>query len=303
MSKLKHDRRRLGLETLEGRLMLDGNVTVQVVWGNLSIVGDRLDNAVEVHPAEIEGSYVIAGLPTGAATDGTATRPTLINGSQEPLTVRGVTGDVRVDLRAGNDSILFGYPPGLDVLERPLSVPNNLSINDSGGADQITLRSLAVGKDLRITTLGGNDWISTLGGMVGGNDRIEIVGGKVGGNARIVTGAGDDTVALTGLRVAGDLGVSTSLGNDRVTLVNVDVTGDATITTSLGNDEVAIQAQIGGDLVVNAGFQVFRVQPTTTDAAIVALADADSVSATQTTVGGNVKFSTASGDDKVAVDC
>jgi len=73
--------RRLGAEPLESRRLLAGNVSVNVAFGTLFIIGDNADNWVSVSGTGTSGQFVVQGLDDshGAATsinhtpDGTKT--------------------------------------------------------------------------------------------------------------------------------------------------------------------------------------------------------------------------------------
>jgi hypothetical protein len=71
-----------------------GNVTAVVTNGNLEVRGDSAGNAISIVLGTEPDTLEIGGF------DGTTT----VNGGLEAIVVTGVTGDLRVSLRAGTIS-------------------------------------------------------------------------------------------------------------------------------------------------------------------------------------------------------
>src|SRR4051812_41895446 len=87
--------RTLGVERLEGRAMLAGNVTAFVDGGgNLIVRGDNNDNAVLVQQTAT-GQYSVTGVDfADSGVSGFRSGPTNINGSANgTVFLSGVTGD------------------------------------------------------------------------------------------------------------------------------------------------------------------------------------------------------------------
>ena len=61
MSFFKSTGRRPGIETLEAKQLLAGDVLVGVVGGNLIITGDEMDNNISVESGAVPGQYLIHG--------------------------------------------------------------------------------------------------------------------------------------------------------------------------------------------------------------------------------------------------
>ena len=122
-SKIGSFRRKIFLETLEPRAMLAGNVNVFVSGGSLFVQGDANDNAVLIQQ-EGNGTYSVTGLDfntLGVTGLGFAGGPTSINGddSGEAAIFSGVTNDINVDLKGGNDGLGIGNDiEALDGLAR-----------------------------------------------------------------------------------------------------------------------------------------------------------------------------------------
>ena len=104
----------LGLERLERRLLLSGNVTVEVVDGNLVITGDDQDNSIDIDQA---------GLPEGQFRILRGDLDTTINGIPGPVTAFNVTKDVKIRMGDGNDEV--------DIVD--VSVPRHLVFDGAEG--------------------------------------------------------------------------------------------------------------------------------------------------------------------------
>ncbi|MCA9238955.1 MAG: hypothetical protein KDA37_02095, partial [Planctomycetales bacterium] len=90
-------------ETLEQKQLLAGDVTYEVVNGNLHLLGDAESNEIVITAGDIEGSYLVQGLngTTISPADGG-------DGSAAPVSgfvVEGVTRNVRIDLGDGDDTV------------------------------------------------------------------------------------------------------------------------------------------------------------------------------------------------------
>ena len=168
-------RRQLGVENLELRALLAGDVSVNVVDGNLIIRGDEADNSISIAAGAEAGAYVITGLATAGGD-------TTINGGPDTIfNATGVTGDIDVRLRDGDDVLAMG---ALDVAE-------DLKIGMGDGGDTVTLTTgLTVAGELSIKTDGGDDTITATGVSAA--------------SAQVNAGSGDDTVSLTDWLVEGE---------------------------------------------------------------------------------------------------
>jgi hypothetical protein len=100
-----------GFESLESRHMLAGNVTAQIVNGDLIITGDSADNAILVssfgHPMEVTGRNDAGGNPTNVNG--------VPNGSFD---ASGLTGNTVIRMLDGADDVSHSGPfPGALVIE------------------------------------------------------------------------------------------------------------------------------------------------------------------------------------------
>ena len=107
--------RRLDVESLEQRELLAGDVTAFVSRGDLVVLGDNDSNNLTI--TEVGGTFTLTGIGT------------TINGMAAAQNFPGVTDDVRIYLRNGEDAVT------LDDVD----VPDDLLIN--GGRDANDFRS------------------------------------------------------------------------------------------------------------------------------------------------------------------
>src|SRR4051812_39926416 len=105
-----------GIERLEERRLLAGNVTAEGVGGNFIIEGDSNGNGIVLTAiTRRSGPFRLSGDPS-----------TTINGQSGHVDLVGVTGDVRIDLGAGKNSL---------EMER-LRLPGKLVVN-TGRSDDV----------------------------------------------------------------------------------------------------------------------------------------------------------------------
>jgi hypothetical protein len=108
-------KRKLQLESLELRALLDGNLTVSILQGNLVLQGDAAGNvaSIEQLPAVDAAGAVVEGGSFQIVPD----ENTSLNQGKpgQALTVSGVTGGVLIDLGAGDDRLKFSGVQGQTV--------------------------------------------------------------------------------------------------------------------------------------------------------------------------------------------
>lgn len=173
----------LTLERLEDRLLYAGDVTVTLKNGNVSVRGDQSGNDLVLRMAE--GVFLIEGR-----------NQTTINGSNQPfrLTTSSIAGDLKVDLRGGDDVVQID-----DVV-----VLGRVTIRTGSGHDVLAAPGLSVRQDLRVSTGRGSDTL--LWGSL-----------SVDGHLRIRAGSGNDQVGLIDdIRLAGGMNIQTASGADTV---------------------------------------------------------------------------------------
>jgi hypothetical protein len=220
--------RRLGIESLERRDLLAGNINVSVSDdGQLRLTGDWQQNVGIVWKGVVEGRIVVSG---GRDYVGL---PTLINGQFFPQVFEGVT-HIRADMYGPNTNrILF---TNLDLPDVSNLGRRSVVAGMGHGDDQMVIAS-DIGRPLQFER---NDGASVPYGdvnirgsvyMVGGpgNDKLSIVNASVGTLHRFSGfegGEGDDHFYVDGnidknrLRL---LKYDMGSGNDRLTLRNAHV--------------------------------------------------------------------------------
>ena len=142
-----------------------GKVQVSVENGNLIIQGDNRDNNIIVTEGNITGR---AG--------------TTINGQRNIFPPEGVTGDIVINMKGGNDFVRIELPGS------NFAVQHDLEINMGPGNDILELLQVRVPEETRIDTAGGHD-IIFIDGVLGVNDyiRSEFIG-----RFQVETGSGED---------------------------------------------------------------------------------------------------------------
>src|SRR5882672_6183277 len=168
-----------GMERLEDRRMLAGNVTAEVVDGVLTIQGDSKGNGIVLDSiTRRTGPFRL----TGDAT-------TTINGQSGHVDLAAVR-DVRISLGSGKNS--------LEV--HGMRLPGKLVIDTGRDRDLVQVETVHVEGAITVRTGGGNDV-------------VEGVGATSGADKKIVTEDGDDIVLINGGRNL-RLQVNTGSGDD-----------------------------------------------------------------------------------------
>lgn len=241
--------RRLGVESLESRQMMAGDVTVSVSCGDLTITGDGAANGIIMYQMG-EGQYRIAGVSQGGA----ATRIRMGNSIASYQTVTGVNDDVTINMQGGNDYVTImqnaGYAPYT-------TLPDDLTMNMGNGDDSVRLQLLKVGDDA-LVDLGSNNDALLLNDLIVGRED-----GSISHNLDIRGQGGSDWIHTADVSVDQDLVVvrgdmiidtGTSNESDDVRLVGMHVLDDLEIRTYAGRDTVLVSdAEIADDLTVEAG--------------------------------------------------
>ena len=283
----KTPRRKLRLESLEPRLLLDGNVSApKLANGVLTLTGDAKDNAILISTAPdltdpLVLNLVITGQPTSTLSGVTSAKPTRINGKTDAVLFKAAdVQSIKIDMKDGRNVVVVGVPApeergGAAGAATPsLTVPKDLAINTGKDLDQISLNGILVNGNLTINT-----------GL--GADSINLVNTEVMLKTNINAGDGINFVNLNGGFLHGGLTVNTGSGHDSVSS-SANVDGGAIINTGAGGDYVSLYAyQVGvesstgiihGNVAINAGAGNNRVS-------------------VQTNVTGNVSITTTSGKD------
>lgn len=195
--------RTLRVETLERRAMLAGNVDVFVSGGTLFIRGDNSDNAVLVSQVG-DHEYAVTGFDFADGNlNGYQSGPTKIKGDPNgTVTFGGVTKDIVIDLKKGNDGLAVG--------------------NDVNQLAALAEECLGIGFGLGSGS-GSGSGDGSGSGSGSGNGSV----------APAIVSQGDRFVAPRNLII------NTGDGNDNV-VVNADAVRSITVDTGKGNDGVAV---------------------------------------------------------------
>src|SRR5262245_42124650 len=132
-----------------------GNVTASVNGsGVLVIKGDTADNGIHIVPAGA-GAYEIS------ASDANTT----INGQPVAFVASGVTGDVKISMGDGNDTVIIE-----DTNVAPF--PDDLTIRTGAGNDSVEINDGGVTDDTTISTDQGDDTVTDQASTHGGNLKV-----------------------------------------------------------------------------------------------------------------------------------
>jgi hypothetical protein len=272
--------RRLGLESLESRQLLAGNVFVTVDGGDLIVTGDARANEIQILQAlqngePIPGQYVITGLnnttinnqPADRFTDVTDDFIIKLNGGNDILAMgNGTTADfvipddLEIDTAEGNDVLrldridvgddaTINTGNGADSLSMALRVgflprdngDNSLFINTGARSDNVLLRNTFVRADLSINT--GPDQYA---------DTVDMLMMNIGDDTTLNTGGGDDTVRMSDVGVNDDFILLTGAGSDRVTMNRCEV-DEFFADLGAGRDRLELRDTFGRRATLNGG--------------------------------------------------
>lgn len=171
MARRRRSFRSFSFEHLEDRRLLAGDVTAQIIRGDLVIRGDNLDNGITIAAGTVAGTIVVTGTSAGGAA-------TNVNGNANgAVTLTGFTDDFDIKLKGGNDVITISN----------LTVRDSLKLKLGKGNDTVTLTSVTVTNDAEIRARRGADTLSINTsifeelwiGMGQDNDNLNIAGTTV----------------------------------------------------------------------------------------------------------------------------
>lgn len=187
--------RNLGLEPLESRVVLDGNVRAFLAGNVLRIEGDSRDNEIIIRQSSLR-SFTIE------SRDGSTT----INRQAGPLRFNGARDDLNISLKGGSDVVEI-----LGTAVDAVTVSDRLFINTGSGSDQVLLTEVH-GIGLHINTGSGNDLINV--GQDGTEGGLEVTK-----EAIIVTGSGRDTATITNSNFKRFLTLDMGSNDDETTIL------------------------------------------------------------------------------------
>ncbi len=287
LQRSRTSRPSLHLEALEPRLLLSGNVLVDVVGGDLVVTGDALDNEITVEQTGAE-QYTVTGVDTTTVNGGAA------------FVANGVRDDFEFDMGAGDDFV--------DVIGNTL-VPDDIRADMGDGDNQFRIQDFtSVGDDLEVNAGDGDDEVQTWNDAVVGDDvDVRIGNGEnkvqiwnrsdIGGNVDIQTGSGaDDIMIWNDTQIDGKVKIDTGAGAD-----TVDIRNEAHFARNLdirtgGSDDIVLFLGTSGTGVTLDG----KAKISTDDKT----AGNDTVEIRDAVFGRDLKIDTASGGgiDTVRID-
>ncbi len=326
---------RLGVENLEDRRLLAGNITATFLGGSLVLRGDAADNAITVSQPAPNKVTLIGKTNSGSATT--------INGSAGPVVFTGILQSIDADLKAGNDQFLVGNNSAeINALNNEILfgtvgvfsglasartvVQHSLIFRGGDGSDSAAIMA-DVGGNIYADMGANNDGVGVQGSLAKGS--VILIGGSGDqpsllvrnstiGNQIIVQGAtGANRVVIDAVNALG-VTIATQNGNDQVSVLSSNIKFGVVMNTLGGIDNIVVGGSvIGGSLIVNSGADVDSVTIENTsirfDALIYAGLGNDSVTivskrsasttalATQTTIGGVLVVDLGLGNDTATI--
>lgn len=257
--------RRLRVERLEEKHMLNGTVTALVAGGSLVLIGDAHGNQIEVAPGAAAGDIEIKG------TDGT----TMIRvGHAAPavdVIVHGVTRNITTNLGGGDDGVTIG---GAEDFAVPLILKGSVIVVDALGDNYVAVTNATLGGMVSITTGAGDDGVF-LGFAAIGVPATAPVTAKLGvsinagsgmnvvsvddvktGFFTLITGSNIDTITIDTVTAKYAV-VSTGSGADTLTVDDTTIAKDFVLNMGLGNDTVnlglTLPDSVGRFAILNGG--------------------------------------------------
>ena len=248
--------RQLGFESLEYRQMMAGNVTAQIVNGDLIVTGDAAANAIRF--VDSGGTRRVEGVDAAGS-------PTSINGTPNgSFDYTAATGNTNVRMQDGNDSVSLQFPstfPGALVIELgagddqlgggpALMIATEFIVDLGSGTNEINMRGSTFrdgsGPGIHVGTsviINGGD----------GRDSIRISELFDAHDFVLNTLGGDDTVSLLFVRPDNFLGIDGGAGEDSITLGATDARVISLRSGGGGGFMGLFDCEISGDLGMIAG--------------------------------------------------
>lgn len=259
--------RKFGVESLERRELMAGDVIAALEGGLLVVEGDQFGNQIAI-ARTATGDVVVSG-QNGTLINGLPAvrfpRVELnavdirMEGGNDIVAIRNlqVATDLNVDLGAGNDRLT-------SPAAAPSTIGGNMSILGNEGNDIVQLAAITVRENLSVDGgLGSlnasinNSTIDKIMSIVGdeADDIVSVTGSSIGLDLLIETKGGSDRVTLTDLgafQVSINTDSNGSVGLDQVTLNRVTTVEDLGIFTGAGNDVVRLTDVTSGKSIVTS---------------------------------------------------
>ena len=207
-----------GFERLESRQMMAGNVTAQLVDGDLIVTGDVADNTIQ-----LRGNSMLEGLNDENGI------PTSINGVPNgTFDYSGLTGNVSIRTGDGNDRVF---------LELFLDLPGAVVIETGSGNDFIGAGGIRIGREFIMDLGPGSNRIAMRGSTFRDGSGPGI---HVGTSVIINGGDGNDSIRISELFDAHDFVVNTHGGADSVNLLFVTPDNFLGVDGGAGEDGITL---------------------------------------------------------------
>ncbi|MEX2175425.1 MAG: hypothetical protein WD872_13770 [Pirellulaceae bacterium] len=245
-------------ELLETRALLAGNISVDVSGGNLIVRGDNQANGVAILQLD-DGAYAVVGF-----------NGTRVEGSADPFVVEGVTGNIDVDLKKGDDLIGVGNDPaGLILLAQEFGFGDDLGdaqalqddllalLDDAGAPER-----LEVPRNLNIRAGDGRDGVGIAGdigqavivNLGNGDNTLVVVDSTVGGSLVAIGGKARDTLFVANTQIDHAFVANLKAGRNIADVANSSIGHSAVVTTGKHVDIVDFaDTSIGHSLIVRTG--------------------------------------------------
>lgn len=280
---------RLGVELLEERQMMAGDLLAQVQFGGL-FLSERAGSTGLAQGIEVtqEGDRLVV---RGRVQGGSLTR---ING-QRTFEIPMPTS-LNLNLGGGNDVALirnvhFQFGLGVNT-----GAPAGAAGTDN---DYVEVSNVSVGGGMNIITGVGNDSVGVVNANIGTDLNV------FASDARALAPTDIDTVGMTGSTIRGKTHLETGVGQD-IVLVQTSTLGDAPadsteIFTGAGADNVyvgSLDFEVGKGVLVTGNLDI------RTNASLTSISDkdVDKVSVRDTTVRENLYAKLGEGDDQLDME-
>jgi len=245
--------RKLQLESLEPRTLLDGTVLTALnpKTGVLAITGDARDNGVAITTETHDGAWSLKIEGTQTRLGVRAGKVTTISPDATAYFPASAVEGIAIDLKDGRNWLLMDVAG--EGVER-LVLAKDLILKSGKDADALIVYGVDVQGTLKVASGAGAEHLEL--GHVGPDAR----GIHVAGDASVNAGSGMNFVSVAGNFGKG-LSINTTTGRDTV-MLNVNVGGNLTVNTGSNVDGVSVSrevpdsiapATIGGDASINVG--------------------------------------------------
>lgn len=281
-------------ESLEGRCLLSGNVTADVIRNCLVIKGDAADNQIQI--TVDQGQYVVTGLGDTTVNDGASATLqasgsvvlTMGDGNDEVTvqdayigdSVAGRTKNLFADMGAGDDAFsILGASQARNVALRSGSGANTFNVGGDTGGTSLASLDIATGSGDSVVDIKGSSirWVNLCLGA--GTNQVSIA--SVDGAATTL-----GSVSIFGMRGTNQIDIQGALGADG-TAYDTTIQGTLSVMLGKGDDVVTIGSDQAG---VKLGGAMLSLG-----------AGADQVSLTNVTAARTVNVQAGAGDDTITL--